>query len=67
MIHGPRPALGAYRETAIFESRRGMEDVQLAVGCMASYLLVHLGSWDEVLAGMPELARRAKVAGDMFR
>lgn len=66
VINGPRPALRTYREVAIFGSRRGMQDVELAVGCMSSSLLVHLGSWEEALTAAPELARRAEEAGDMF-
>jgi hypothetical protein len=66
VINGPRAALRTYREVAIFGSRRGIEDVELAVGCMSSSLLVHLGSWQEALTVAPELARRAEEAGDMF-
>ena len=66
VIHGPRPALAAYRDVALFGSRRGMEDVGLAVESMATYLLVHLGAWDEALAVSPELVRRAHEAGDTF-
>jgi tetratricopeptide (TPR) repeat protein len=65
-FEGPRSRLEVLREGRAYAERRGIEDVVLFSTVSMAQALADLGSYEEVIAGADDLARRLEASGDVF-